>query len=107
MENAVLHGLEEKESGGEIRIHIYIRQEFFFIDVEDNGCGMEEEELNKLRCSIEVKDIGRSKSIGLYNIGQRLSLHYGGARNIRIYSESGKGTMVRLTFFLEKMKNVR
>ncbi len=107
VENAVLHGLEEKESGGEIRVHVYIRQEFFFIDVEDNGCGMEEEELKKLRCSIEVRDTGRSKSIGLYNISQRLSLHYGGARNLRIYSESGKGTMVRLTFFLENMKNVR
>lgn len=103
VENALLHGLEEVESGGEIRIHLYIREEFFFMDVEDNGCGMKEEALEELRRNIDVKDFGRSKSIGLYNINQRLNLHYGGSRNMRIYSEEGKGTTVRLTFFLKDL----
>ncbi len=103
VENALLHGLEEVESGGEICIHLYIREEFFFMDVEDNGCGMKEEALEELRRNIDVKDFGRSKSIGLYNINQRLNLHYGGSRNMRIYSEEGKGTTVRLTFFLKDL----
>ncbi len=104
VENALLHGLEEVESGGIIRIHLYIREEFFFIDVEDNGCGMDSGKLEELRRNIDVKDFGRSKSIGLYNINQRLNLHYGGSRNMRIYSEKGKGTTVRLTFFLKDLK---
>lgn len=107
VENALLHGLEELESGGEIRIRLYVREEFFFIEVVDNGRGMREDELEALRLSIEVKDISRSKSIGLYNINQRIKLYYGGSRGMRIYSEYGKGTIVKLTFSLEKMKNVR
>ena len=73
------------------------------IRVKDNGCGMKEEALEELRRNIDVKDFGRSKSIGLYNINQRLNLHYGGSRNMRIYSEEGKGTTVRLTFFLKDL----
>ncbi len=102
VENALLHGLEETESGGEIRLSLYRKEVFFFIDVTDNGCGMTAEALEELRRNIDVKDMGRSKSIGLYNINQRLNLYYGGSRNLRIYSEYGKGTTVRLTFFADK-----
>lgn len=102
VENALLHGLEETESGGEIRLSLYQKEGFFFIDVTDNGCGMTAEALEELRRNIDVKDMGRSKSIGLYNINQRLNLYYGGSRNLRIYSEYGKGTTVRLTFFADK-----
>lgn len=107
VENALLHGLEEKEKGGEIRMQLYIREEFLFIDITDNGCGMEEKVLEQLRRNIEVRDISRSKSIGLYNINQRLKLSYGGSRGMRIYSEYGKGTTVRITLPLEKVKNIQ
>ncbi len=106
VENSLLHGLEEVERGGEIRIRIFIREGFLLIEVSDNGCGMERERLEQLRQDIGSKEIGRSKSIGLYNINQRLSLYYGSG-SLNIDSEYGKGTVVQMALPLEKMKNVR
>lgn len=106
VENALLHGLEEKESGGWIKLSLYKDATFLYIDVIDNGCGMDEEQLGKLRKNIEIKDISRSKSIGLYNINQRMKLNYGEDCGIQIYSDKNKGTTVSLRIPLQKMYNL-
>lgn len=108
VENAILHGLEEKEKDGEIVISIYRSQqkdaeELLCIDVIDNGYGMDEETLETLRQSIEQHDFERSRSIGLYNINQRIKLSYGMKYGIEIVSIPGKGTTVSLKFPLEMM----
>ena len=94
-----------------IVISVYTKKpdntEFLLIDVDDNGCGMSEVELNKLRTDIEVRDMSRSKSIGLYNINQRMKLHYGEGYRLHVNSEQGKGTRVRLMIPMEMMENVR
>lgn len=106
VENAILHGLEEKESGGIVLISLYRRgeeEELLCIDVTDNGCGMNQEKLDALRKSIEIKDISRNKSIGLYNINQRIKLNYGEKYGMQIDSELEKGTTVRLIMPYERM----
>lgn len=107
VENAILHGLEEKESEGFVKISVYRRKEeneteVFCIDISDNGCGMEEEELKALRENIEKRDISRSKSIGLYNINQRLKLSYGQSYGIKINSTPGQGTTIQLIIPINK-----
>lgn len=72
------------------------------IDVDDNGCGMDEVTLGRLRRDIEVRDMSRSKSIGLYNINQRMKLHYGDGYRIHIYSEPGQGTRIRMIIPMDK-----
>lgn len=108
VENAIIHGLDETEAGGKVRINIYRRkpdaEEFLIIDVDDNGCGMTEEALYRLRRDIEIRDMSRSKSIGLYNINQRMKLHYGEGYRVHVYAEPGKGTRVRLVLPAEKMR---
>lgn len=103
VENALLHGLEEKEADGKIVIALYQKEELLFIDVNDNGCGMEKEELEQLRKDIEVKDMSRSKSIGLYNINQRMKLNYGEEYGLQISSIPAQGTTIRLRIPLERM----
>ena len=108
VENAILHGLEEKVKDGLVKIAIYKKEEekeeLLSIDVSDNGCGMEEEELAGLRESIEIKDVSRSKSIGLYNINQRIKLSYGQQYGMKIDSVFRQGTTVRLLVpFYHKM----
>ncbi|NLL77855.1 MAG: histidine kinase [Clostridiales bacterium] len=107
VENALLHGLEETEEGGRITISVYKSEEMLFIDIQDNGRGMAEEELAVLRRNVETKDISRNKSIGLYNINQRVKLCYGNNWGIRINSELNVGTTVRLMLPIEKMKKLR
>ena len=109
VENAILHGLEEKESGGQIEIAIYRsgqgEQERLCIDVHDNGCGMDEEALETLRNSIVLHDSGRARSIGLYNINQRIKLGYGAEYGMTIMSELEKGTTIGVSFSWEQMEN--
>ncbi|MBQ6786635.1 MAG: histidine kinase [Lachnospiraceae bacterium] len=107
VENAILHGLEEKETDGKIVIAIYHSEEteqgeFLMIDISDNGFGMDAETLAKLRESIELHDESRSRSIGLYNINQRIKLSYGAEYGVEITSEPERGTMVRVKFPLER-----
>lgn len=98
VENAILHGLEETESGGLIRISVGRAKEpdEILITVRDNGCGMDERELSALRNRIEVREEGRTRSIGLYNINQRLKLSYGEEYGVKIVSTAGEGTEVTL-----------
>lgn len=100
VENAILHGLEEKESEGLIRVAVFKKSrqsaEELYIDVSDNGCGIEEKELAELNRNIEIRDVSRSKSIGLYNINQRIKLSYGTAYGMKIDSVQGEGTTVHL-----------
>ena len=106
VENAILHGLEERERGGIIKISVtkhMEEQELLCIEVSDNGCGMTEEELAQLRRNIEQKDITRSKSIGLYNINQRIKLTYGDAFGIQVLSVPEEGTRVRLYLPVSRM----
>lgn len=103
VENAIMHGLDEMEEGGKVVVSIYTQEAqepdeemLFVIDVEDNGCGMTMEALKKLREDIEIRDMSRSKSIGLYNINQRMKLRYGEKYHLLIDSEVHQGTRVRL-----------
>lgn len=99
VENAIVHGMEEVENGGKVTIDVYrkeLEEPYIVIDVKDNGAGMNEEELMALRQSIETKDVSRSKSIGLYNINQRLQIHYGTGNRLHITSAQNEGTTIRV-----------
>lgn len=110
VENAIVHGLDEMEADGLVRVSVFRRrpnevgEEFLIIEVEDNGCGMTEEALSLLRKDIEIRDMSRSKSIGLYNINQRVKLHYGEGYRIHVYAEPGKGTRVRLVLPADRLQ---
>ena len=97
IENAVLHGLEGQENGGMIQMRISIGEDdLLYIVVTDNGAGMESEELNSLRENIRIKDEQKTKSIGLYNINQRIRLCYGSEYGIILESKKWEGTSVIL-----------
>ncbi|WP_408069879.1 sensor histidine kinase [Butyrivibrio sp. JL13D10] len=70
------------------------------ITINDDGKGMSEEEVISLNRSLEEKrsdhDGKGAASIGLYNIHQRIKLHYGEQYGLTIRSNKGKGTSVEL-----------
>lgn len=97
VENAIAHGLEEVETGGLIQIDVYTsKNEVLHIDITDNGCGMEADTLRQLRKKIKTPHLNPNKSIGLYNINQRIRLCYGAAYEVWIDSSIGMGTKVSL-----------
>lgn len=94
VENAILHGLEETESGGLIQISIKSKNNKLIICVKDNGMGISDKELANLRKKINSDQNIPKTSIGLHNINQRIKLYYGKEYGMDIKSKLGFGTTV-------------
>ena len=108
VENALVHGLEEKEEGGMITLQAERcgGSEDIRITISDNGCGMDEATLAQLRRDIEEKNPERKESIGLYNINQRIKLCYGEQYGMAVQSELEKGTAVSITISMKTQQFV-
>lgn len=92
VENAILHGLEDKEGSGQISVCVSADEENLHIIIRDNGKGMTEEELEQVRKKLQAENPELKASIGLYNINERIKLCYGKEHGIRIESVLSKGT---------------
>lgn len=95
VENAIHHGFELIESGGRIEIAARIDTDVLVLTVDDNGCGMTETQLSRLRESLE--EAGSAGSVGLPNVCARLRLHFGPRYGVWIESTIATGTHVTLT----------
>ena len=104
IENSISHGLEGMESGGHILLEIREDYGFLMIRISDNGKGMTPEELDALLVRIATRDETRTRSIGLYNIDQRLQLFYGPNCKLHIESTAGVKTTFTLRLPLDKIK---
>lgn len=90
MENAIYHGLKYKESKGLLIVRGYTRGENAFIEIADNGVGMDAETLKHIFERHKVNY--HSNGVGVYNVQKRLQLHYGADYGITYRSEPGIGT---------------
>lgn len=98
VENAFLHGLDEKREGGCIHIAIDAQADTLRIRVCDNGLGMDVGTLRSLADSLHARDSAEDDhGIGLKNVQDRIRLYYGEAYGVAIASEAGAGTTVVLT----------
>lgn len=96
VENAILHGLEDSDGNGRIIVKVSADEEHLHIVIQDNGKGMSEEELERVRAKLQIKNPELKTSIGLYNINERIKLCYGETYGIQIESAPGEGTKVTL-----------
>ncbi len=97
IENAITHGLEECTHDGLLKVGGSFEGDAMTrLWVEDNGAGINEEQLTKMRSVIAQKSIFRSESIGFENVVYRLKLLYGDRCRIEVTSELNHGTRVEL-----------
>ncbi len=101
VENAYVHGIKPMAGTGNIMIDVEKGQGVFIISVLDNGVGMEEDTLKRLRRFLGSDEIGIKnehnwQSIGLKNVHDRIRYLYGEEYGLEITSTPGVGTMVRL-----------
>ena len=95
VENALKHGLREKDGRGIIRLTA-INDEDLVILIEDNGIGMEQAQIPRLMDRICAKN-SRNEHVGLRNIHERLRLSEGdGYGIVKIESEPGHGFRIWL-----------
>ncbi|AZS39295.1 Sensor histidine kinase YehU [Microbacterium oxydans] len=91
VENAVRHGLEPGEGGGEIRIASRDDGTHTEITVEDDGVGMDPEALH---ATLTAGDDG--VHVGLRNVDTRLRQLYGADGALVVETNTGAGTLVRM-----------
>lgn len=104
VENALLHGIENKEDSCVIIISARKAGDHIELTVEDDGIGMDEELLDQLRRSLneeivhaEVDGYTR-RSIGIKNVHARIRLYFGESYGVEIDSRLNVGTTIKVTF---------
>ncbi|QMV43941.1 sensor histidine kinase [Cohnella cholangitidis] len=99
VENSVYHGMDESKRGMEIRMDYSLEEGNHVFTIEDNGIGMSQEALFRLRSRLDGSVTEeRGRGIGLRNVHERLKLRYGEMYGITVESEKGKGTKVIIRF---------
>ncbi|MBQ6735468.1 MAG: sensor histidine kinase [Lachnospiraceae bacterium] len=96
IENAMIHGIFEKEAScGTIIVSGKREDGDILISVEDDGVGMRQEEVSRYFMSYD--DNGSSRGgYGIRNINERLHLAYGECYGLSCISTPGKGTIVTI-----------
>ena len=107
VENSIVHGLEGRESGGEVEISISRSNQHVYIQVSDDGIGIEEEKLRQINEDLRnirrgfqggvVGKGGMGKAgmgVSLLNIQERIHLLYGREYGLYLQSLENAGTDV-------------
>ena len=89
VENALYHGIKEKDGQGHIKVSVQKKGSGLVIRIEDDGVGFQ-----------AAGDSSQSQlkrgGVGLQNVDQRLKLHFGENYQMKIDSVPSKGTTVEI-----------
>ncbi|MCH3918287.1 MAG: sensor histidine kinase [Spirochaetia bacterium] len=104
VENAIYHGVKEKDTEGHIQIIGSSDKKDICIRIIDDGKGMNTELAQKLLAPEAEITKG---AFGLTNINKRIQLYFGKTYGLTIHSIPGSGTtvLVRFPYRLEKEEN--
>ena len=107
VENSIVHGLEGRESGGKVEISISRSNQHVYIQVSDDGIGIEEEKLRQINEDLRnirrgfqggvvgKRDMGKAgMGVSLLNIQERIHLLYGREYGLYLQSLENSGTDV-------------
>ena len=97
VENALVHGIRNKRGKGHLSVRGYFQENDVIFEVEDDGKGMNKEELEALIHGMD-HDSGadRQSGFGVANVNQRIHVYYGEQYGISYESHPGEGTLVRI-----------
>ncbi|MDR0583797.1 MAG: histidine kinase [Treponema sp.] len=107
VENAIIHGFDDMESGGEITVRSFFYDSKICLEVIDNGSGMDEGVTKSLNVAEETAALnGNGASpggvrVGIANIRERLRIQFNGRAALVFESTSGQGSRARLIFPME------
>ncbi len=99
VENACIHGIEEKSSPGWIFVRIFKKNNNINLEIEDTGNGMSKEEKEEILMQLREASIDllkNQKHIGCMNASLRLKMYTKGHVEFDIDSETGVGTLLQI-----------
>ncbi|SDJ92300.1 PocR ligand-binding domain-containing protein [Natronincola ferrireducens] len=92
VENTIVHGLEANGKPITIQIKGKRKDDYIFLEVMDNGCGMKKEVIETLfEKTVGIKE---GTGIGLANLKERFRYYYDEDFQLKICSQWGEGTQV-------------
>lgn len=92
LENAIYHGIKNKLGTGTIHVTGGKRDNYIWLEVSDNGVGME---ADVLRTILEPRKSDReSKGVGVVNVHERIQLYFGKEYGLSYTSVPDEGTTV-------------
>lgn len=97
VENAIYHGIKQKEGKGYIYIHIWSDGEDIVMQIEDTGPGMTKEQ--ETRLNAQLKTVSKEKQgtgYGISNVNDKIKIVYGMEYGVSVSSAEGEGTVVTL-----------
>lgn len=103
VENAIEHGLNDNESGGQIEIIGTQNESYIILKIKDNGYGISEDKLEQIYKSFHDDSI--HQGVGLKNVYQRIKIYYGEEADIKIDSLFDEGTIISI--YIPKKKAVK
>lgn len=93
VENAIYHGIKPKGTGGHIAVRAYREAEYLYIEIQDDGLGMEEGVRENI---LAAKPSKTGSGIGVKNVHERIRLQFGEEYGLQYISAVGEGTTVRM-----------
>lgn len=94
VENAVLHGANSLDEGGEVLISGWNTDDRIYLEVKDNGRGIDSDTVRRILNGEKIKVYG---GFGIRNVQKRIEICYGSEYGVNIESELNKGTTVTVT----------
>lgn len=89
IENAIYHGIREKDGSGHIDIFVRVMDQKLTITIKDDGVGFDQ--LKPQQGKVKLGGVGIS------NVDQRIKLYYGNEYGLDVSSVIGEGTKVEIT----------
>ncbi len=99
VENAIVHGLERKDTWGYVKVGGKIEDGRMVFTIEDSGAGMSRETLDGIFAQGGDKN-SSSHRLGRYairNVKERIALKYNAEGTLEVSSELGVGSRVRIS----------
>lgn len=106
VENAIYHGVKMKHSSGNICIlGGMLDDQTAYLEVHDDGPGIQESKLEEIRCGLQKKILEAGEvSFGLKNVDSRIKFEFGETYGIAL-SSIPNDTCIRICFKMEEMKS--
>ncbi|GAA3409596.1 sensor histidine kinase [Paenibacillus hodogayensis] len=118
VENAILHGLEQRNRGGELVVRTQLEDGFLCMTIMDNGAGMTAERLAYIRGELGSVFVPEKRGLsmppwenakdlyGLRNVASRIRMVYGKRARLEIDSVHGEGTTITVGLPLDRCKEM-
>ncbi len=95
VENSLLHSNVQKTRNGVIIIRIFKENKTICFEIEDNGIGMNDEQIQRVM-SGERQSTRKYSGIGVKNVDERIKMHFGNNFGVSFRSKPEEYTIARI-----------